>query len=158
MAKKSTAARQAQAARRPQTTAKQAAVTLVRTPRPDAGAPAADAKSTAATPAAPTRAVVPAQRQRPVEASKPANAPAAKPAAKAVAASVPAQAQTPAKPQGPKAQAARVARARAAQRARAANLINPMNYSYVLNDLKLIAGLAVTMFAVIIILHFVLPA
>jgi hypothetical protein len=57
-----------------------------------------------------------------------------------------------------KAQAARVARARATQRARAANLISPTNYSYVPNDLKLIAGLAVAMFAVIIILHFALPS
>jgi hypothetical protein len=57
-----------------------------------------------------------------------------------------------------KAQAARVARARATQRARTANLISPTNYSYVLNDLKLIAGLAVAMFAVIIILHFALPS
>jgi hypothetical protein len=104
--------------------------------------------------------VVPTQRTKPVEASKPAKAPAGavKPAAKAAAAPAQPQAQASAKPQGPKAQAARVARARAAQRARAANLINPMNYSYVLTDLRLIAGLAVMMFAVIIILHFVLPA
>ena len=94
---------------------------------------------------------------RPAETPKPTKAsPAAKPAAKAAAAPAPAQAQT--KPQGPKAQAARVARARATQRARAANLINPKNYSYVRNDLKLIAGLAIAMFAVIIILHFTLPA
>jgi hypothetical protein len=53
-------------------------------------------------------------------------------------------------------QATRVARARATQRARAANVITPQHYAYVLKDLRLIAGLAGSMFLVIIILHFVL--
>jgi hypothetical protein len=51
----------------------------------------------------------------------------------------------------------RAERARAAQRARNANLISPTHYKYVLNDLRIIGALALMMFAVIIILHFVLP-
>ena len=143
MAKKSTAARQANAARRPQTTAKSAAVTLVRTPKTTDEAPQPVAKAAAPTPA---RAVAPSARPKPLEAPK-----GAKPAPPRVE-------NTPAKQPTAKAQAARVARARAAQRARAANLISPTHYSYVLNDLKLIVTLAVLMFTVIIILHFALPS
>ncbi len=50
----------------------------------------------------------------------------------------------------------KVARAREMQRAHAANRITPEHYSYVKNDLRLIAVLATCMFAVIIALHFVL--
>jgi len=49
-----------------------------------------------------------------------------------------------------------MARARETQRARAANLIVPENYKYVVHDLRLTGILAALMFAVIIVLHFVL--
>jgi hypothetical protein len=38
-----------------------------------------------------------------------------------------------------------------------ANLISAENYRYVLNDLRLIAMLAIFLFSIIIVLHFVLP-
>jgi hypothetical protein len=52
----------------------------------------------------------------------------------------------------------RVARAQATQRGRAASRVSPEQYSYVKNDLRLIAILAGAMFLFMIILHFVLPA
>ena len=68
-----------------------------------------------------------------------------------------AEATTARQQQVARAQAARVARARATQRTRTANVITPEHYGYVRKDLQLIATLAVSMFAIIIILHFVLP-
>lgn len=51
----------------------------------------------------------------------------------------------------------RMARARATQAAREKRLITAESYAYVLGDLKLVAGLAVTAFIVLIALTFVLP-
>jgi len=51
----------------------------------------------------------------------------------------------------------RLARARATARARQANLISAENYAYVLGDLKLVVGLAVSAFIILIALTFVLP-
>jgi hypothetical protein len=139
MAKKSTAARQSNAARRSQTSAKAAGVSLVRTPKAERDAtPAAEPVSVARTrPTAPVARPSPAQK---------AARPEPKPEAEA------------ARQQAAKVQAARVARARATQRARAVNVITPEHYSYVLNDLKLIGALALGMFAVILVLHFTLPS
>jgi hypothetical protein len=50
-----------------------------------------------------------------------------------------------------------VARARATQRARQAGLISAENYSYVVEDLKLVAWLAGGAFAILIALTFFLP-
>lgn len=143
MAKKSTATRQANAARRSQTTGKAPAVALVRAPK-ETNETSATSKSPA-TATAPTKSAVTPNAERP---RSPTVSKAVRPAAR----------QEPvARPEAPRAQASRVARARATQRARTANLINPEHYGYVINDLKLIAALAVTMFAIIIVLHFVLP-
>lgn len=160
MAKKSTATRQANAARRSQTTAKSGA-TLVRTQLRETGeaqeAPEAKeatssttakqpkpASNTAAAASAAKPRVAPAvERPRVLEAPK-----TAKPAPKPEAA--------PTRQPNTRTQASRVARARATQRARTANIITPEHYAYVLKDLRLIAALAIAMFTVIIILHFVL--
>lgn len=148
MAKKSTTARQMNAARRPQTAAKAPDVALVRAPKTDATGTAASSSESAqpslAT-AARSKAVVSADRPKPLATPK-----ATKPAT-ATAESV------IARQQAAKAQAVRIERARSAQRARSANQISPLHYTYVLKDLRLIAALAVVMFAVIIVLHFVLP-
>ncbi len=90
--------------------------------------------------------------------------PAPKPAAPKAAAPKPAAAAP--KPAAPRPQATaistreqnqRLARARATQRARQANLISAESYSYVLGDLKLIVGLAVSALIVLVALTFVLP-
>lgn len=160
MSKKSTAARQSQGNRRPPAAAKQASVALVRAPRPEQGALAeAQPEMHASTTAEQDR---PMHAARPGASPKPAVvAPAAKPRAPQVASKAAAR---PAAPKSEPAaasmtreQATRIARARATQRARSANAISPEHYAYVLGDLKLIAGIAVAMFAIIIILHFVLP-
>ncbi len=137
MAKKSTAARQAHAARRSQTPARGAEVALVRAPK-------TSSETDAQTPK--TRVAVPAERTRAPEVAK-----ASKPAQRA-------ESTAASRQQSARAQAVRVARARAAQRVRVANMITPEHYSYVLGDLKLIGSLAAAMFAVIIILHFALPS
>ena len=54
-------------------------------------------------------------------------------------------------------QNAQIARVRATQRARTARAISAENYAYVLSDLKLVVGLAVSAFVVLIALTFVLP-
>jgi len=169
MAKKSTATRQAPAARRSQTTAKQASVALVRTPRSDSSTTDTATSTSLAAPAAKpattrtphhegTKAaskptvVARSERPRPQEVGR-ANAKAgARPAPRSEGGGSKQQQQIA------RAQATRVARARATQRARAANAISPENYGYVIKDLKLIFGLACTMFAVMIALHFVLPS
>lgn len=149
MAKKSTAARQANAARRPQTAAKAPDVALVRAPKPDG------ATSRQTTPSD-------ASRQSFAVANKPKAAPSAE-RPKALAAPKPAKPATAsaesvvARQQAAKAQAVRIERAKSARRARAANLITPEHYTYVLKDLRLIGALAVLMFTVIVVLHFVLP-
>ncbi len=152
MSKKSTATRQPQGTRRPQTASKQTSVAFVRSPRPEQGAPAEAKPETK-----------PSEQQRVVPAAKRVVvAPAAKPRAPQLAAR-PAptpKAETPAPRAATTAerdQATRVARARAIQRTRTANTITPEHYSYVLGDLKLIAGVAIAMFLTIIILHFALP-
>src|SRR5262249_28241562 len=172
MAKKSTATRQAHAARRPQTTAKQASVALVRTPRPDSSTTSTSSSTSSAKPAARTTAPrttaprtpavehpksnaksggsAPTTRPRPPElttaAAKPATKPSPQPAAQPGARSTASAAR---QQQMAKAQAARVARARATQRARTATTIAPEHYSYVIKDLKLIGALATAMFTVI---------
>jgi hypothetical protein len=94
---------------------------------------------------------------RPVAAANPL-APATKPnAPKAAAPKAAATASVPSsRAQADRAQAAKLARAREMQRSRAANLITPEHYDYVIKDLRLIGILAASMFAVIIVLHFVL--
>jgi hypothetical protein len=162
MAKKSTATRQANAARRSQTTTRPSDVMLVRAPKP-AENTAPSAASASLTPARPQ----PAAKSQPAAQKKPATAPQASQVNRPRALEV----SRPNKPAAPKpapaptqqqaamkAQAARVARAKATQRARTATLITPEHYSYVINDLKLIGTLAFLMFAAIIALHFVLPA
>ncbi|HLZ25493.1 MAG TPA: hypothetical protein VKQ30_25500 [Ktedonobacterales bacterium] len=156
MAKKSTATRQANAARRSQTTAKPTGATLVRAPHEQGAA----ATGTVATQAAPVRAPKPASAPPVTNAGKPHAAPvverprsleapkSAKPAPRLDTA--------PARSPNARTQASRVARARATQRARAASIITPEHYSYVLKDLRLIAGLALAMFLIIVVLHFVL--
>lgn len=93
-----------------------------------------------------------------------ATSPAPKPAAPKAAAPKPAAAAP--KPAAPRPQATaistreqnqRLARARATQRARQANLISAESYSYVLGDLKLIVGLALSALIVLVALTFVLP-
>lgn len=151
MAKKSTAARQTNAARRPQTAAKAPDVALVRAPKSDAPEIAgsvpveASTRPASATAQRPSRTLVPAERPKAPQPAK-------------VAKPVTATAETvTARQQAARAQTVRAERARAAQRARNANLISPTHYQYVLNDLRVIGALALMMFAVIVILHFVLP-
>ena len=141
MAKKSTATRQTPAARRSQTTVKAAEVMLVRTAKAtDSTAPApANAK-----PAATAKPTGVSQQERPRALEAPR---AARPTAPR---------REPPAHTAPKAQASRVARARVTQRARTANLVTPEHYGYVINDLKLIAGLVISMFLVIIVLAIIL--
>ncbi|HET9111279.1 MAG TPA: hypothetical protein VFN78_10680 [Ktedonobacterales bacterium] len=89
-------------------------------------------------------------------AAKPASVPQAAAKASAPAATSPAPAARP-PAVSTREQNVRLARARATQRARQANLISAENYAYVLGDLKLVVGLAVTAFVVLIALTFVLP-
>lgn len=148
MAKKSSAARSSGAGRRPQTTAKNTSrqATLVRAPSATSGPAAGTAETNATQPRQPS--VTSAAR---IATSTPSAAP------KVVAsAAKPAPRQTAAPATTARAQANRAARAHAVQRARAANLISAENYAYVINDLKLTAVLAGSMFLLIIILHFVL--
>lgn len=149
MAKKSTAARQGNAARRPQTAAKAADVALVRAPKPETATTKETAPSDASRQsfavASKPKAVVPAERPKALAAPKPA-----KPATASAESVV-------ARQQAAKAQSVRLERAKSAQRARTANLITPTHYTYVLKDLRLIGALAIMMFAVIVVLHFVLP-
>ena len=166
MAKKSAPSRPA--ARKPVATGKQTAVALVRAPRAENGAasqPASVTPNRSATPSASLRVngspaatqtaakpaqksviVAPAERPRVPEVKAPRTAPAPK-----------VEASTTRQTQISRAQATRVARARAVQNARAAHAIAPEQYSYVLKDLRLIVALATAMFAIIIVLHFVLP-
>ncbi len=117
------------------------------TPKAQPQRPAAAKPVSAEKPAAP-KAVAPKPAAAKPAAAKPA---AAKPATSAAAAAARPNAG------GAREQNQRVARARAVQCARQANLISAENYSYVLGDLKLVAALAVSAFAVLIALTFVLP-
>ncbi len=177
MAKKSTATRQANAARRSQTTAKAPGVTLVRqsgqskagedavtaasnsTTNTNTNTTTNTAKSASATATAPaasatrparTTVVATSTRPRAPEVNRPSTAKSAAPKTE--------NTTRPASPATAKGQQAnRIARAKATQRARSASLVSPEHYAYVKNDLKLIATLAISMFAIIIILHFVIP-
>lgn len=150
--------------RKPQAPERAGTATLV---RPTSSA-TPETPSAANIVAEPQTATPKAQPQRlaaakPVSAEKPAapKAVAPKPAAAKPAAAKPATsaAAAPARPSagGAREQNQRVARARAVQRARQANLISAENYSYVLGDLKLVVALALSAFAVLIALTFVLP-
>lgn len=109
--------------------------------------PATPAKSTAGA-ARTTTATRPTAKATPKSAASTATATAAKPAPKAAA-----------QPQGAHAareQERRIARAKEMRRIRNANVVTPEHYRYVIHDLRMTAILAFAMFAVIIILHFVL--
>jgi hypothetical protein len=164
MAKKSTAARQASATRRSQTASRAPEVTLVRQQPKTAGvdtppnpptmkaAASSSTPSSAAPPSKPdgkssvTTVVGTATRPRIPEVAR--NSTMAKPAG--------ARPENGTRPTS-KVPATRTSRAQSNQRARAVNRVSPEQYSYVKNDLKLIASLAAFMFAIIVGLHFLLP-
>lgn len=155
MAKKSTQKRQNQSARGAANRSSAGAATLVRPTRLGM----ADAETTAPTNTAapvskPSAASV--VRDTPAKlAPKPAPAASAKPAAaKAPAAKASATATAPT---GGKRLDTRVARARATQQARRAGMISAENYSYVLQDLKLVGVLAVCAVIALVALTFTLP-
>lgn len=148
MAKKSTATRQANAARRSQTTPKAPEVRLVRQPKTgdeEVAAVTSPASSSSSPKAAKSSVVTTSTRPRIPEVAKTT-------APKAIAPKM----DNAARP-APRGQVNRVARAQASQRVRTANRVSPEQYGYVKDDLRLIAILAASMFAVIIILHFLLP-
>ena len=140
--------------------------TPVATPSAAKSAAKSASSSGAARPVAPKPAAAATVRRGAV-AERPAataTSPAPKPAAPKAAAPKPAAAAP--KPAAPRPQATaistreqnqRLARARATQRARQANLISAESYSYVLGDLKLIVGLALSALIVRVALTFVLP-
>ena len=162
MAKKSTTTRHTTAARRPQTSGKTSAVKLVRPEGATVGVSAGTPVIERPTQSAPARPAPAAKSTSTAKAtSKPApktSAPSPLPSASRPASPAPtAAAPNPAmRAQLQRAEAAKLARAREMQRARAANLITPEHYGYVKNDLRLIGILAAFMFAIIIVLHFVL--
>ena len=154
MAKKSTATRQANAARRSQSMSRAPEVTLVRQPKTASGeAPVAKATPAASTPSTSSAKQVKSTavviggttRQRIPEVAK---TPTARPVSSKPEGSV----RTPSRTQ-----ATRVARAQTSQRVRTVSRVSPEQYSYVKNDLRLIGILAACMFAVIVVLSFVLP-
>lgn len=138
------------AARKPQAPERSSTATLVRSQA--AVSPSASNVVAESAPAAPQPQPAPAPKQaerktavaeRPAP-QKPAPASASSAAARQAAVST-------------REQNIRMARARATQRARQANVISAENYSYVLSDLKLVVGLAVSAFIVLIALTFILP-
>ena len=151
-------------ARKPQQAPERASTaTLVRsTEAPSPSAANVVAETPAVTPQPepkPAPAPKPAVRKTAVAekpTAKPAPAPQAAAKASAPAATSPAPAARP-PAVSTREQNVRLARARATQRARQANLISAENYAYVLGDLKLVVGLAITAFVVLIALTFVLP-
>lgn len=167
MAKKSAPSRPA--VRKPVATGKQTTVALVRASRSENGTSSQPASTTSKSDGAPTAApraaktVTSAQSAPKPASSKPVVvAPAERPRVPEVKAPRPTPAPkvatgTPRQTQISRAQATRVARARAVQHARAAHAIAPEQYGYVLNDLRLIIALAISMFTIILVLHFVLP-
>jgi hypothetical protein len=166
MAKKSTNRQRQAGAVRSGATSKtpSSTATLVRVAKPEAEIEAANTATSAAKPTPAASSIV---RDIP---AKPAAKSVAKPAPKpttpvkaATPAPLPAKPSPASRPAAPaatppasKRQDSRVARARATQRARQAGLISPENYSYVLQDLKMVATLAASAFAVLIALTFVL--
>jgi hypothetical protein len=151
MAKKSTATRQANAARRSQSMSRAPEVTLVRQPKTASGeAPAAKpapAASISSAKQVKSTAVVigGTTRQRIPEVAK-------TPTTRPVSPKPESLARTPSKTQ-----TTRVARAQTSQRVRTVSRVSPEQYSYVKNDLRLIGIIAACMFTAIIILSFVLP-
>ena len=183
-ARQAHAARRSQTTARPsQPTTRSQNVSLVRAP--NAETPATDTAAsttveTTETPATPTtqatpktsaadKAVTSSQpatsaaksttgAARTATATRPASKAAAKPATPASTAAKPA-AKPAAQPQGSHAvreQERRIARAKEMRRIRNANVVTPEHYRYVIHDLRMTAILAIAMFAVIIVLHFVL--
>lgn len=148
MAKKSTATRQANAARRSQSMSRAPEVTLVRQPKTATGqsgeAPAAKAAPTASASSA-KQVVIGGTRQRVPAVTK-------TPTARPVSPKPENAARTPGKTQ-----TSRVARAQTSQRVRNVSRVSPEQYGYVKKDLRFIGILAASMFLVIIALSFVLP-
>lgn len=146
-------------ARKPQAPERAGTATLVRAP----GSAASETPSTANVVAEPERIAEPqpqreqapttaAPKAPAIEKPAPAKAVAPKPAAPKAVPAAAKPLSTPTREQNQ-----RIARARAVQRARQANLISAESYTYVLGDLKLVVGLAVSAFIVLIALTFVLP-
>jgi hypothetical protein len=150
MAKKSTATRQANAARRSQSMSRAPEVTLVRQPKTASGetpAPKPTPASTSSAKQVKSTAVVIGGVSRP-RIPEVAKTPTARP----VSPKLESATRTPGKTQ-----ATRVARAQTSQRVRTVSRVSPEQYGYVKNDLRLIGILAACMFAVIVVLSFVLP-
>ena len=147
MAKKP-ASRHRSAARRPQTTNKQA--TLVR-------APDASASGVATTEAETQTAVATMTETAPKAASATTSATATKPAAKPQTQTKPVATKPApiAKSTTARADASRLARAQATKSARNAHLISASNYAYVLNDLRLTGILAAIMLGALIVLKLI---
>lgn len=162
MAKKSTAARKTQAARRAQTAQRTQNVALVRAPDEGTSATTLDtaatttekpATPTATRPSLPTTTASAAQSPRSSATAGRATATASRPATSSRPASKPAP--TPQR-NAPRDQERRIARAKEMRRIRAENVVTPEHYRYVIQDLRMTGVLAALMFAVIIVLHFVL--
>lgn len=158
MAKKSSShkQRQGQNARPAANKAQASAATLVRSTRLDASDVDTATQANTAAPA-PKPSAASVVRDTPAAPAKPAPKPAVaapptKPAAPAAKAPAATQAAASAKRQD-----TRIARARATQRARQAGMITAENYSYVLEDLKLVAILAACAVVILIALTFTLP-
>lgn len=151
-------------ARKPQAPERAGTATLVRSPAvsgPSASNVVAEPTPVSEPVAKAAPAPKPAERktavaQRPAAVKAPA--PKATPA-KAAPAQAPAASATASRAStvSSREQNVRLARARATARARQANLISAESYSYVLGDLKLVVGLAISAFVVLIALTFVLP-
>lgn len=147
------------AARKPQVPERSNTATLVRSQEmsPSASNVVAETpKAAPATPAAPKPQAAPAARQPERRPAAVERAAAPKPTTSAPSSAAAAAASRQSAVSG-REQQVRLARARATQQARRANLIAAENYAYVLGDLKLVAGLAITAFVVLIALTFVLP-
>lgn len=76
--------------------------------------------------------------------------------AKSVARTAPKPAAAPQTAYSSREQERRIARAKEMRRVRQANVVTPEHYRYVMRDLRLTGILAGAMFAVIVVLHFVL--
>lgn len=155
MPKKSSGARQPQArrAQTPQSPSRSQNVALVRATKPDAAI--ADNSTPATTPKASTTASsAPRNTGRTATASRPATA--AKSAAKSAATRPTTARPAPQSSHAVREQEKKVARAKEMRRVRAANVVTPEHYRYVIRDLRMTGILAAAMFAVIVVLHFVL--
>ena len=111
--------------------------------------PAAHAKSAASA----TRT---ATATRPAAGARPAAKAATPSATKSATASAPKPAAQPQGAHAVREQERRIARAKEMRRIRNANVVTAEHFRYVIQDLRMTAILAVAMFTVIIILHFVL--